>query len=973
MTPERWRRIKQILADALELETRLQRSHVAAACGGDAELRAEVESLLDAHYEAGDLMEAPALERDASVVEKGAAQLLREGRIGPYRLTGMVGEGGMGSVYRAWREDDPDPKPVAIKVVKPGLDSDEILRRFRRERNILASLEHPNIARLLDSGTMPDGRPYFVMEFIEGLRIDRYCRDLPLDVEQRLALFQQVCLAVDHAHNHRVLHRDIKPGNILVTEAGVPKLLDFGVGKSLDPQSASRVDLTETMMRMITPEYASPEQVMGEPVTAASDIYSLGVVLYELVTGERPYKSTGASPLALAAEICEQDPDPPSTRDSPKTAARAPHPGRRSRGLTPELDDVVLKAMRKRPGQRYASAGHLAGDIERYLRGERTEARRGRTAYRSAAWLSRHRKPVLAAGASALLAASMLLTAAIWIRFRAPEGTPLPPPTRVVPFTTFTGSERQPAFSPGGSEIAFVWDGDEGTNADIYVARARSAPRRLTTDDAEDLSPAWSRDGSRIAFLRVAAGASGVYAVPSAGGAEQFLFPISRPPRGASRIFDWAPDGRTLAVSDAGLPSEPPRIYLESTLARRRVALSTPPPGGEGDTSPAFSPDGGRIAFLRSPAEGVSDVYVAGVGGGAAHRLTFDGRRVSSLAWTPDGRAIVFASDRAGSMALWTVAAGGGEPTRVPGTGDNATEPVFSRDGRRLAFARFFHDVNIWRVPLKPDHRPAGPPVQLIASTVWDSSPQPSPDGTRIAFRSDRSGANEIWTCAAGGEDCAQITRSGGPLTDNPAWSPDGRWLACDSRSEGRAQVYVVASDGGYPRRVAPSQAEDMGPRWSSDGLSIYFSSNRSGAWQIWKAAADGAGRPVQVTRMGGFGAIEGPGGYLYYAKGRDVPGLWRVPAGGGEETSVFPALNAVLWGFFTATKDGVYALDRASARQPWSIVFASGGTLVPLARLASPSGLPERGLAVSSDGRMLYFTQTDNSGGDIMVAEFAP
>jgi eukaryotic-like serine/threonine-protein kinase len=309
MNPERWKRVREVFDQAISVPEGARAAFLDSVCSGDIELRQEVESLLRSHQEAGSIfLEKPAA--DLKTALAGAAEHgSRAGRrVGVYRLIDQIGEGGMGEVYRAERADGMYDKQVAIKFVRVGFDTKAVLERFRHERQVLASLDHPNIARLLDGGTTEEGIPYLVMELIEGIPFDQYCDSQSLNVTERLKLFLQVCSAVQYAHQHLVIHRDIKPGNILVTKEGVPKLLDFGIAKILDPAAGSQA----TAINPMTPEYASPEQVRGEPITTSTDVYSLGVVLYQLLTGRSPYPQSTHVPHEYARAICEYEPERPS-------------------------------------------------------------------------------------------------------------------------------------------------------------------------------------------------------------------------------------------------------------------------------------------------------------------------------------------------------------------------------------------------------------------------------------------------------------------------------------------------------------------------------------------------------------------------------------------------------------------------------------------------------------------------------------
>jgi serine/threonine protein kinase len=309
MNPERWRQVREILDKALALDAADQKSYLDQSCASDAELRREVESLLASHQKADSVfLKNPAV--NLLEMPELAAKVTNIGRrIGVYQILEEIGEGGMGEVYRAIRADGQYKKEVAIKMVRGGYDSKSILERFRHERQILASLDHPNIARLIDGATTEEGIPYLVMELIDGIPIDQYCDEHKLGVEDRLQLFRQVCGAVQYAHQRLVIHRDIKPSNILVTKEGTPKLLDFGIAKLLDPSAGPET----TMARPMTPEYASPEQIRGETITTATDVYSLGVVLYRLLTGRSPYPGNAHTAHELARVICEVEPSRPST------------------------------------------------------------------------------------------------------------------------------------------------------------------------------------------------------------------------------------------------------------------------------------------------------------------------------------------------------------------------------------------------------------------------------------------------------------------------------------------------------------------------------------------------------------------------------------------------------------------------------------------------------------------------------------
>lgn len=384
ITPERWARVKTIFAAALERSTAERATFLTDACASDPSLRTHVEAMLSADAAETAFLEVSALQLEADALHEPAGP-----HIGPYRIIREIGRGGMGVVYLAVREDDFEQR-VALKLIKLGMDTELVLRRFRHERQILANLEHPNIARLLDGGSTAGGRPYFVMEYLEGQPITDYCATHGLTTPQRVEIFRTVCAAVHFAHQHLVIHRDIKPSNVLVTVEGVPKLLDFGIARLVDPdESGAGVPVTATELRILTPDYASPEQIRGGRLTTTSDVYSLGVLLYELLAGTRPYRFASHTPNEIEQVISGQQVERPS-----RVAELSPAVRRTLRG---DLDTIVLTAMHVEPGRRYQSVEQFADDLARYASGLPVRARKDRVSYRMGKFVGRHRVGVATA------------------------------------------------------------------------------------------------------------------------------------------------------------------------------------------------------------------------------------------------------------------------------------------------------------------------------------------------------------------------------------------------------------------------------------------------------------------------------------------------------------------------------------------------------------------------------------------------
>ncbi|NQU48910.1 MAG: serine/threonine protein kinase [Planctomycetes bacterium] len=375
MTNPLWRRIESVFDQASRLVGMERKSYLDHACGKDHRLRDEVESLLAADASSDDPIAETVIR--AGIMQQGVGT-----RCGPYRLNEVIGIGGMGAVFAATREDDQYRQKVAIKLIRSMAAGPEAETRFRRERQALADLDHVGIARLLDGGTTADGQPYLVMEFIEGKTLDRWCEDTAPSLRRRLEIFCSICSAVHHAHRNLIVHRDIKHANILVNQNGQPKLLDFGIAKILENENQPMA----TTRRLLTPEYASPEQFQSGPITTATDVYLLGVVLFQLLTGCKPFIKDEQPTHELVRRICEESP--------PLASAVCQHNSRQLRG---DLDNIVAMALRKEPGRRYGSAEKLAEDIQRHLKGLPVDARKDTLRYRAGKFVKRNLIPVGAA------------------------------------------------------------------------------------------------------------------------------------------------------------------------------------------------------------------------------------------------------------------------------------------------------------------------------------------------------------------------------------------------------------------------------------------------------------------------------------------------------------------------------------------------------------------------------------------------
>jgi Tol biopolymer transport system component/DNA-binding winged helix-turn-helix (wHTH) protein len=566
----------------------------------------------------------------------------------------------------------------------------------------------------------------------------------------------------------------------------------------------------------------------------------------------------------------------------------------------------------------------------------------------------------------------------LWALLSRSKPRPTAPLYTIGPVTSLAGTEDQAAFSPDGKQIAFVWDGANEDNRDIYVKLlGAEQPLRLTTNPAADTDPTWSPDGHDIAFLRQTAKSAELFIISPLGGAERKLadiFPYR--PVVIGNTLSYAPDGKFLVAPDKESQDEPFGIFAISVESGEKTKLTSPPGGSLGDLFPAYSPASKTLAFVRSLSIAAADIYLLSPGASEPQRLTIDNTSIRGLSWTSDGKEIVFASRRGGSnYSLWKISTVDKALERLTANERDVYSPTISLQGNRLSYTQSLSDANVWQFDLGKTkglaQRPAEQFHKLIASSLEENGPQYSSDGKHIVFASRRSGSFEIWICDADGTNARQLTNISGALTGTPRWSPDDRQVVFDSWLGGKAAIYVVNADGGGPRRLTFDADEDVTPSWSRDGRWIYFGCTRSGSMQIWKIPAEG-GAPVQVTKRGGFEGFESADGqYFYYAKGRAMPGIWRVPVTGGEETLVIDHHQAGLWRYWAVTGEGIYFATAETASHPL-VEFFNFETkkITTIAKLNKPLFKTDPGLAVSPDEKSLLLVQMDQNGSDIMLME---
>ncbi len=539
-------------------------------------------------------------------------------------------------------------------------------------------------------------------------------------------------------------------------------------------------------------------------------------------------------------------------------------------------------------------------------------------------------------------------------------------PLSTTPVTSYPGEEMDPALSPDGHSVAFAWDGADGDNFDLYVQLSiDDEPLRLTETDADEHSPSWSPDGRQLAFARCTDAGCAIYVVPASGGREHRLTELQR---FHIRDLVWSPDGTTLALSARQSTRGSYSLILLPLESGRPLRLTESPASPPGDLDPAWSPDGRSLAFVRTTVDGRQDVCIVPAEGGEVRGLAREQEGVTGLDWTSDGRSVVYAANREGASGLWRVGIGGGEPEWVAvGDGGEVYQPSVSRSGRGITFAQRSYSTNIALIDRRNGR--TRPPQVFIESTRWDSHPNVSADGSKIAFVSNRSGALEIWMADSDGTNFRRLTSFGGPRVSTPRWSPDGTQIVFAARANDDADLYIV-EPGSPARRFTDDPGDEVAPSWSRDGSRIYFASQRNGDWQIWRRSVYG-GDALPVTRYGGIAAEETPDGHDLLVVRPERKNLWRVALNeelAEQRSEIVAPLDPADWANWTIREEGIYLVQRRDEEGLADVLLVDPETREHQ-WVATVEGLPEHpSLAVFPRGRKLLVTQIERSDSDIVL-----
>ena len=912
MDSDRSSRVEEIYRRSLEQEQGGRADFVAQACGDDADLRRAVDARLG---------------QGAMTVASVPSELRQ---LGVYKLEARLGAGGMGDVFRA--VDTRLDRRVAIKLVKP-----EFIARFEREARAISALNHRHVCTLYDVG--PN---FLVMELIEGETLVDRVRAGPLPFDAVVRSGAEIAEALAAAHAQGIVHRDLKPGNVMIGRDGV-KVLDFGVAKLTARPAAIT---TETGLAMATPMYMAPEQAAGRECTGATDLFALGLLLYEAVAGSLPFPGASLGSMLALGEVSIPRPCPARTARARK------------------LNSLILRLLDQEPAKRPTAAqtAFVLRDLGRHSK--------------HPAWLV---PAAIAAGAA-------LAAAALWW-YLEPGAVRHPlQVSRVEMVTNYAGDEFTPAVSPDGARVAFAWRRPEGVHLYLTSLSGDQEPTPLTMatpeekaagDAPEEFSPAWSPDGGTIAFLRRRTATSGdIVTIPAEGGSERVLRQVRLVRLNAAAWLAWSPDGAELAFSEES------RATGRATLFSLRLAdgsvreLTVPPEGVSGDTSPAFSPDGRSLAFVRWRSPGSAFIQVQPLdtaGKPNGQPVTVD--EGSSPAWFDDSRLLFVGDNR---IFEWHASA---PPQQVYVSSDRLIMLAVARHREQRQPSLLVAQSNaagprLWKLPLKARGQVAGRAELQTRFGSGVANPDFSPDGRHVAFASSRGGNPEIWMADPDGANLTQLTMLGLQRAGIPRWAPDGHRIAFFARMRDEPQIYVVDTDRpeAGPRQITFDVPGCNVPSWSRDGVWVYCSRRIAGELRLYRVKVAEEGRDRQLERLfEGKDARETADGRILYIKD-DRPGLFSRSLAGNpldnpEERLVDDIIGPIA--YYAPTLDGVYYTGQNRLGGYVSLRFFDNARHVAVDVAPGSATGAMAALAVSPDGKELFYAQEAQAGIDLALIDF--
>jgi eukaryotic-like serine/threonine-protein kinase len=925
MAPSEWNQVLELFHAALEAPPEARVVLLDQACGAQTVIRQAVEDLLREHESAGSFLSRPVWDAAPST-----EPFARGSRFEQFDLHDVLGRGGMGEVWSA-RDIELD-RPVALKFLRAQPASEMDAARIVHEAQAASALNHPNIVTI-HGVVRSKGIAAIVMELVEGNSLAAL-RKASVSIDKILSIGLQIAQALAAAHAHGIVHGDIKPENIVQRHDGYIKVLDFGLahrvmaGHSAGPRAGFG-----------TLRYMSPEQAHGDLLTTASDIFSFGLVMFELAAGRHPFADLS-----------------PIEAPRPKLTYTPPAPSSVNRRIPSALNSIIVAMLAKNPVHR-PTAAQVA---EQFATISRSRARAERRF-----WLL-----------GSLGACFVIAVVIGWLLSR-PSNLPQFANLRIEPLTSQDGWEAAPTFSPDGKSVAFIWSPTLETSPQLYVRHDNdSSPRQVTDAQTDGFigPPAWSPDGKWIAFKREFESSAAIFAIPSAGGPEKKLVDLRIMHR--AHALDWSPDGNELAFSDLVSSSARLGIFLLNVRTGAKRSLTCPASVEFADWDPKFSPDGRTIAFKRVHGFWDDAIDTVPASGGEARRAILQGGGIWGHAWSRDGKSLILSCQRGTTIfGLWRFPLDRrGPPERIIQGASDAITPALSQKTGRLVWVNQDEDVNVYRVAATGRQ----PPQRLIATTSRDRDAVYSPDG-RIAFITDRSGTREIWLALADGSDQRRVTNFNGPDIDNLTWSGDGRHLAFDSRVQGRSGIFTLDCDPVNRRcsdpKMAISGMNAYAPGWSADGKLLYFASDRTGRFEIWRESAAG-GQPTQITHNGGFMAREsGDGRRLYFS---DHGKLCRmglpIDQFGHSTTEVVigPPFYVQDTGWALAP-DEIFFTNGAAKGQAGSLRayrISTGATRVILPSLRNFADSRDYSLTVSPHSKWILYSQLDRAGSNVMIAE---